>query len=362
MKIFPVSSDRVSLGVTATGGHLSDVAFDIGGASRVMPMHTAPWSPDELGPDIDPILHVLRGDFFCAPFAANDVDAAETRIHGATANGAWRLAASGDGWIDAVLESPVMGARVTKRVEVRPGETMVYQRHTLEGGHGRLPLGQHAMLHADQPLRLAFSPFVWAGTPPVPVETPPEGRSVLATGQTMTDLTRTALADGGTADISRFPFDTGHDDIWSLASEPDLAFAWTAATCADAGWTWFGLKDPRTLPETLIWTSHGGRQYAPWNGRHTHCIGLEEICSYFHLGHAASIADNPLSLRGIPTSATLQPNGAVVIPYMFGLVATPPGFSAVARIDEEDGGVIIADADGHEVFAACDVSFVTNPG
>ena len=72
--------------------------------------------------------------------------------------------------------------------------------------------------------------------------------------------------------------------------------------------------------------------------------------------------DNPLIARGIPTATTLQPNGSVVIPYMFGLAAAPAGFGAVTRIEEEDGGVIIADADGHEVFAACDVSFVTNPG
>lgn len=360
MQMFPLNSDRVSLAVTETGGHLSDVAFDIGGR-RVSPMHAGPWTPDELAPDADPILGVLRGDFFCAPFAANDVDPAETRIHGATANGTWRLAASGDGFIEAVLDAKVMGARVTKRVEVRPGEAMVYERHMLDGGHGRLPLGQHAMLHADPPLRLAFSRWIRAGTPPEPVETPPAGRSILAYPQDIADLTRARLADGGTADLTRYPFAEGHEDIWSLASDPDLPFAWTAATCSEASWVWFALKNPRVLPETLVWMSHGGRRYAPWNGRHTHCIGLEEVCSYFHLGHAASIADNPFSRCGIPTAATLRPNGSVVVPYMFGLAATPPGFGVVARIDEEDGGVILADVEGHEAFAACDVSFVTNP-
>ena len=362
MKLFPLSSDKVSLGVTETGGHLSDVAFDTGTGRRVTPMHTAPWAPDELPADIDPILHVLRGDFFCAPFGPNDIVPTEKRIHGAPANGIWRLTASGDGWIEAVLDSDVMGARLTKRVEVRPGETMVYQTHTMEGGNGRLPVGQHAMLHGDPPLRLSFSKWVWAGTPPQPVETPPDGRCVLAYPQDITDLTRARLADGSTADLTRFPFADGHDDIWSLASDPELAFAWTAASSAEAGWVWFALKDPRLLPETLLWESNGGRKYAPWHGRHTHCIGVEEICSYFHLGHAASTADNPLTARGIPTAITLQPSGSVVIPYMFGLAATPPGFGAVTRIDEEDGGVIIADGDGREVFAACDVSFVTSPG
>ncbi len=176
-----------------------------------------------------------------------------------------------------------------------------------------------------------------------------------------------ALDDFGTGHsslsyLTRFPFDTGHDDIWSLASDPDLAFGWTAATSPEGGWVWFGLKDPRTLPETIVWQSHGGRSYPPFSSRHRGVLGLEEVCSYFHLGHAAAIGDNPLARRGIPTAVSLAPGGLVAVPYMFGLAAVPESFGAVARIDEEDGGVIIADGDGHEVFAACDVSFVTGGG
>lgn len=46
---------------------------------------------------------------------------------------------------------------------------------------------------------------------------------------------------------------------------------------------------------------------------------------------------------------------------MFGVAAIPDGFGAVADIGEEDGGILIRDAAGREVFAACDVSFITNP-
>jgi hypothetical protein len=51
----------------------------------------------------------------------------------------------------------------------------------------------------------------------------------------------------------------------------------------------------------------------------------------------------------------------VVVPYLFGLAAVPRGFGPVASISEDDGGVLIADVSGREVFAPCDVSFVTNP-
>ncbi len=359
MKTYPLRADRTTLAVTATGGHLSDVAFDLDGR-RVAPMHAAPWHDETMPPDTPPMLRVLRGDFFCAPFGPNDGPDGGPP-HGLPASSHWHLTAEGEGFVETVLDVEVMGAKVIKRVELRPGETVIYQRHGLAGGSGRLPLGHHAMLRADGPLLLGFAPRVFAGTPPTPLETPPEGRSILAYPQDIADLRAAALAEGGTIDLTRYPVEDGHEDLWMLASEPDLTFGWTAATCRAGGWVWFGLKDPRTLPETIVWQSNGGRGYPPWSGRHRGVIGLEEVCSYFHLGHAASTADNPVAARGIPTAVTLAPDGAVTIPYMFGVADIPDGFGAVADIVEEDGGILLRDAAGREVYAACDVSFVTNP-
>ena len=82
MKQFPLRSDRVSLAVTETGGHLSDVVFVLPGGRQVSPMHTAPWADEPLPEDTPPILRVLRGDFFCAPFGSSDLIPGETRVHG----------------------------------------------------------------------------------------------------------------------------------------------------------------------------------------------------------------------------------------------------------------------------------------
>ena len=61
MKLFPLSSDRVSLAVTETGGHLSNVTFTLPSGGHVSPMHVAPWA-DEIFPDDTPaILRVPRG-------------------------------------------------------------------------------------------------------------------------------------------------------------------------------------------------------------------------------------------------------------------------------------------------------------
>ena len=133
----------------------------------------------------------------------------------------------------------------------------------------------------------------------------------------------------------------------------------SAATAPEEGWVWFGIKDPRVLPETLMWMSDGGRDYPPWNGRHRRAIGLEEICGYFHLSHARAIADNPVAAAGSPTAVTLEPHGALTFSYLFGLAAVPDGFGRVTDIAASPGGVTLTGEDGASVFAACDVGFVT---
>lgn len=358
MKTYPLRSDHVLLAVTATGAHLSDVTFILPDGRGISPMHTAPWANEQLPDDIPPVLKVLRGDFFCAPFGDSDVIPGQTRAHGETANGTWRANPHSDTHLEAVLDGDIMGASVSVDIEVRPGEPMIYQRHTLRGGHGRLPVGHHAMLHATDGLLLGFSPWVFAGTPPNIIETPPQGRSILRYPQEIADLHAAMLDDGTAADLTHYPFAEGHEDLWMLSADPSLPFAWTAATCPAAGWVWFSLKNPRLLPSTTLWLSNGGRHYAPWSSRHRRVIGLEEVRSYFHLGHAASIADNPVAARGIPTA--LELGGDVVIPYAFGVAPVPPGFGAVTRIEPVENGVRLSDDKGLETFAACNPDFISS--
>ncbi len=267
MKSFPLRSDLVSLAITETGGQLSDVSFTLEGGRRVSPMHVAPWAEEQLPADTPPIIRVLRGDFFCAPFGSSDLLAEMPFVHGLPASGTWRVTSTGTRSIDAVLDGKVMGATVTKHVELRAGETVVYQRHTMSGGSGRIPVGHHAMLRADHELQLAFSPWTQALTTPEPDEAPPHGRSLLKNNQNIVDLHRALRMDGGTVDLTRFPSPEGYETIWMLVADHAPPFAWTAATCAEDGWVWFALKNQRILPQTLVWFSNGGRDYAPWNGQ-----------------------------------------------------------------------------------------------
>ncbi len=357
MNTFPIRSDAVSLAVTETGGHLSDVIFTLADGRSIRPMHTAPWHDEALPVDTPPMIRMLRGDFFCAPFGANDIMGGEA--HGASANGRWLRRDSDRDWVEAALDETILGATLTKRVSLRPGEAMIYQRHTFTGGDGRIPVAHHAMLYARYPLKIAFAPRIFAGTAPGAIEVPPAGRSLLAYPQEITDLTAAATAAGSTVDLTTYPGPHGYEDVWMLVADAKPSFAWTAPTCADEGWVWFGLKNPRVLPSTIIWMSNGGRNYAPWNGRHDRVIGLEEVCSYFHLGHAASTADNPFSARGIPTTVTLRPDEPLSISYAFGVAGVPTSFGRVVDIRAVEGGVLIIDDRGSEAFAACDLSFVT---
>ena len=358
-KLFPLASNRASLAVTETGGHLSDVTFSLPGGRKISPMHIAPWIGEAMPADAPPFLAILRGDFFCPPFGGNDVVPAETRVNGLTANGTWRLTNNSPAGLDAVLDGDVMGAKLTKHVEVRPGEAMVYQRHTFTGGSGRLPIGHRAMLRANSPLRLAFSPWTKALTHPAPVEVPPHGRALRAPNQTITDLKAAKRDVGGTVDLTIYPTPDGYETIWMLIADRAQPFAWTAATAAEDGWVWFALKDPRILPQTLLSHSNGGRDYPPWNGRHKRVIGLEEICGYFHFSHAEAISNNPVAASGSLTAVELRPGSDLNVSYAFGLAETPPGFGSVATIVEAPGGVKLVDVGDRETFAACDLSFVT---
>lgn len=342
--------DAVRVKVNPAGGHLHDVAIRWNGR-EIRPLHRAPWvDSGEVLPDDVPVgLRNLAGDFFCAPFADSDLDGAPG--HGWTANGQWDL----DG-IDEdaagvtarfTLQQKVFGATVRKVVTLRQGQPIVYQRHVFEGGSGALPMAHHAMIRAPGGAALSFSDKAFGITPPTPMEPDPaRGRSILAYPQRIAGLDALRLADGSTIDASRYPFAERHEDIVLLAEAPGTALGWSAALAAQDGFLFFGLKDPRRLPHTLLWMSNGGRDYPPFSSRHHHVLGIEEGCTWLHLGHRASTAPNPLTAAGYPTAIALEPEGQVEITYAFGAIPAEPGWDRVESIGLGGGGLDLRIAGG----------------
>ncbi len=357
MNIFNLKSNKVKLGITEQGGQLSDVSF-ITNSGIIKPMHTAHWVNEKLDDSIPPALKILRGDFFCAPFGDSDVLKNETRPHGTSANDYWNLNNQTESSIEFELNKKIMGAKLRKKILLKESHSVVYQNHEFIGGHGKIPIGHHSMLRVENKLHLSFSKNVWAGTPNKEIEVEPHGRSLLKYPQTFMDLKKVKLSDNSFADLTVYPTLENHEDLLMMAADNSLPFSWSAASCTKSGWLWFTLKNPRILSSTVLWMSNGGRNYPPFSGRHRNVIGIEEVTSYFHLGHRASIEENELNKLGYKTFIQLSPNKNFIISYIFGLTEIPKNFGSVNLINQVEDGINIIGENNKSVFVRVDLDFL----
>ncbi|HEY3863509.1 MAG TPA: hypothetical protein VGO59_16655 [Verrucomicrobiae bacterium] len=359
-------SDSVEAFVTELGGHLGPVTFKIGG-KKIMPYSVAPWSEENFKPALPPILQVLRGDFFCLPFGGNAKPFRGERhpVHGETANARWHFESLENGRLHLSLRTKVRSGRVDKHISLINGHTALYCRHLVSGMSGPMNLGHHAMLKFPEAAGsglVSTSDFVCGQVLPVPFESAEMGGySSLKAGGEFNSLQAVPMADGGKADLSRYPARTGYEDLVMVVNDDQAPFAWTAVAFPKEGFAWFGLKDPRVLRETVFWHSNRGRHYPPWNSRHTGVLGLEEVTSYFHLGLAESAAKNPLSKKGIPTCLRLNPRKPLAVNYIMGVAKIPAGFDRVVSIESQSGGRAIAlrSASGRTAQAPVDLDFLS---
>jgi hypothetical protein len=262
----------------------------------------------------------------------------------------------------ARLDLKVRSGRVTKTIILPEGSPVVGQSHEISGARGPLSVGHHAMLRFPEDPGsglIATSPFVRGQVLPTPFEDPAQrGYSSLQPGAEFTSLAEVPLANGGTTDLSVYPARRGFDDLVMITAAPDLPFAWNAVTFPAQRYVWFSLRDPRVLRHTIFWISNGGRHYAPWNGRHTGVLGLEDTTSYFHYGQAESAGANPLRRLGLPTTLTLAPRRPTTVRTLMGVAEVPARFGRVARIEPAPGGIVLVSAQGVRVPVAVDLNLL----
>lgn len=365
-----LASDCVELFVTSTAGMLAPVHFTLG-ERAVSPYALAPWVPDELDPDLPPLLRYLRGDFLCLPFGPQD----DGPPHGDPANADWSLVEQGPEHLHLTQQAADSGASVDKWVRLRSGETALYLEHRISGLEGRWSYGSHPVLDLsglpEGGGRVTTSPFRWGSVNPGLFSDPAnEEFQILVPGAPFTDLaavpqaasppsTPEGVAQAGTADLTHYPSRAGFEDLIMLANNPatpDQPFAWTA--CVLDGYLWFCLKDPETFPATLFWMSNGGRKAGPWNGNHLGRLGLEEVCSHFADPVTVSREDR-LAEQGIPTTRAFTPDETASLRLIQAVAAVPPEFDSVTRIAPDgEGRVTITSANGVTVTAAVDWRFV----
>jgi hypothetical protein len=360
-----LQGSHVDAWLTRLGGHLGPVAFRLG-SRTVQPFSVAPWA-EETHDGEPPVIRALRGDFFCMPFGANEAPFRGERhpLHGETANSDWGLEETAPGYLRLGLSTAIRKAQVTKELWLRDGETAIYSRHTIAGGSGPMTLGHHAMLKfpCDGDGLVSLSPFRFGQVFPGQFEDPARGGySSLRPGARFTSLSDVPRADGGTADLSRYPAREGFEDLVMVYADPEAPFAWSAAVFQQDRYCWFALRDPRSLSGTILWHSNGGRHYSPWSGRHRRVLGIEDVTAAMHYGLAGSVAENDASREGYRTFLELDPRVPTVVSYIMGVVEIPDAFGHVRDIQQVDRGVEIVSATGMQVRVPLDLSFLEPTG
>ena len=352
---------NVTFDITRTGGQLGPVKFRLG-RKIVEPFSTAPWC-DKPGADkLIPLLRELRGDFFCAPFGAGPAWRGEEHPpHGESANGIWKVLSSEPGCLLATLRTRIRAGKITKIIEAREGETNLYQTHLLEGFQGGMCLGHHAMLDFTRngPGIISTSKLRLAQVLPAPFENPVQGGySSLKQGAWFRHLDTVPMADGRKTDLTRYPAREGFEDLVMLHHQDADDFAWAAVVFPEKKFVWFSLKNPVHLASTVLWHSNGGRRYAPWNGRHRGVLGVEDVTANFHLGLAASLADNPWKEKGVSTSLALTRSKSTRIPYIMGIAPLAAGFDSVLTIQRTATGIRLQSGSGAHIDHAVDTTFI----
>jgi hypothetical protein len=253
---------------------------------------------------------------------------------------------------------------VRKHIEMRAGEPLIYQKHTISGFEGAMPYGYHPMLRFPDQLnsgRVTISKPLTGYTTPEPIELPENGGySRIKPACEITDMTAVPCTDGSCLDLTSYPHSPGFEELVMFNSNPELPFAFSAVTIPEKGYLYFQLKNPKKLRQTILWMSNGGRWYVPWSGRVQRLLGIEEITAFFHYGKSASTAENFLNKAGIPTSYTFKKEETVNIPLISGLAAIDATFKRVRTIEQTgDREVTIYSEGSEKIRIPCDLEFLS---
>ncbi len=324
-----IRATGISFAFAPRGGVLASFTVTDEGA-EIAPLHQAPWSADEVPAGAPMLQRWLRGDFLSAPMGAGP-----DGLHGLTANGDWRVTPSAPGILRAVLEGAVQSATVVKELSVQDNHPFVYQRHIFIGGIGALPVANHAMISVPNGARLSFSRKRWWETLAEPLETT-RGRSCLAYPKRAEDAAEFPAADGGTVNLHRYPWGERHEDFVAGIEDPASGLGWTAVVRPDEGDLFLSLKNGHALPMTMLWHSNGGRDYAPWNGRHKGCLGVEDGAALPMLGLSSREEPDPLTAAGQPALLALDPTGTVEVRHVLGAIRWPSAQSVAGVMLEGD--------------------------
>lgn len=310
-------------------------------------LHVAPWRAEmEIqGSDLEtPGLRRLAGDFFCMPFCADDVEG--DMPHGHPCSSPWGIVEQDASYAVLRQSGLTRGADVTKTVRIM-GDAL-YQSHLIEGGQGEVTLAHHPMAHMAEGGRLSFSPKRLVRTDPKPQYA---GHNLWALNQTRPDL-RLDCEDGSVWDLHDYPRQHQVEDFVILVEDRNRRLGWTVLMREAEDDMLVVLKDARQLPVTMMWISNGGRDFAPWNNRHTGVIGIEDGIAAGATGLRYAMGDNPLRAAGVKTTHLL--GGSLDVRHAMVSLPRPAGWTRVTDVTAADGKLTLTEASGATVETAFD--------
>jgi hypothetical protein len=369
-KSWTVKNDTVELALTQKGGHMAPVNFYSNTKNPVQPYFICPWAEDKTTYK-PPVIDVLRGDFFCMPFGANnDYKKEHYEVHGEPAGSSWKgakISETEDATVFSVrMDTKVRPGTITKTITLKKGHNAVYIDHLLDGFTGKMTIGHHptlALPEEEEGMLISTAPIQFGRTAPRG-----EGQTyaygeeyyALAPDAKFTSLKKvpTVWKQDPYTDCSAFPKREGFVDILGLIAKPGKNPHWTAAVVPSAGYLWFSLKNPKVLPTTVLWMSNKGRHAAPWSGRNR-CIGLEDVCAYLAEGLVDSAKKNPIQEAGAATVVTLSKSKPTVVRHIQGVVKVPKTFDRVKSVQFGAGELTFVSESGKKASTKTDWDFIT---
>ncbi len=304
--------DKGRVGLAPLGAMLSDLTFDLADGRQIAPLHAAPWLGQDLPNDVPPIMKGLQGEWPCVPFGiapqgalAGEWDTIERTPdawpHGFSSNNLWDVSEDGPQQLIARIAYPETDPveRLTRRVAGVDGKAAIELELGIEMRRAApLPIGLHPIFRLPKAVgqaRLRPSDYDQVICYPGDTEaTPAISRDAPFRFEDLTELGFDPLAlpyPGQSETILLLKGSKGQFSLDNLAEQYRVTLTW----------------DAEVFPSLLLWISNGGRQAAPWNGRHW-ALGVEPICSAFDLGNSISAADNPLTRLGAKTAVDLSPD------------------------------------------------------
>ncbi len=363
-----LESDKVKVNMTKKGGHMAPAIFHIDTDHPVEPYFMAPWGKDN-DESLDPILRILRGNFFCLPFGGESVAGGQRYLtHGETANLSWSLenerCRGPVSELHLAMNTHAPEGRITKKIALLEGHNAVYTKHELNGYSGRFPLGYHATLDLpdeEGALRLFKGGDYTSYTPPEIDLFNGDEYSSLKPDQTIKDLSqvKTIWSDPSHTDCSTFPRRKGYMDFIQIQDEQNEQPGWTIALIPSKGYLWFSLKNPKILPTTMLWISNGGRKASPWNGRNR-CLGLEDVCGYFAFGVDSSQKNNSHNQNGLTTAVDLSGLDKNSLNYIEGVALISKDFHHVENLDFASDRIIVRGSEDKKVEIPVKWDFLTS--